>query len=86
MRTHNKEPFKCLDCGKTFKFRYRLKDHQWMHAKERIFDCKKCEKSFKSKQVLQLHYKRIHFGVQKRHECNICGKNVLYLKVVAPNP
>ncbi|XP_044736970.1 zinc finger protein 883-like [Chrysoperla carnea] len=79
---HSKHQYSCSECNKPFIHKYLLRKHQWMHAKQRMFHCKHadCDKSFKSKQVLHLHYKRCHSNDKKREVCNICGKSVVYLK------
>ncbi|XP_044736971.1 uncharacterized zinc finger protein CG2678-like [Chrysoperla carnea] len=82
---HECKQYECKQCGKTFNYRYRLREHQVMHTKERTYHCtatKDCLKSFKSKQVLHLHYKRCHSGQKKREVCNVCGKSVINLKSV----
>lgn len=81
MKTHYGNSYSCDDCGKSFNYRYRLREHKASHSTQRSFLCVKCHKAFKSKQVLQTHYKRCHLGEKKRDICKCCGKSVVNLKV-----
>ncbi|XP_070551556.1 zinc finger protein 660-like isoform X1 [Ptychodera flava] len=65
-------PFKCTECGKTFKRKYHLKIHQLIHAQERPHSCNQCGKKFTQSSNLNTHLKT-HSKIQP-HECEICGK------------
>jgi len=61
---------KCQLCDKMLKIK-SLNDHlNNVHAADKKFQCKICQKSFKSAQYLNSHA-RIH---NKVHECDICSK------------
>ncbi|XP_068121252.1 zinc finger E-box-binding homeobox 1-like isoform X2 [Hyperolius riggenbachi] len=38
--------FKCLECGKAFKFKHHLKEHTRIHSGEKPYECSKCKRRF----------------------------------------
>ncbi|XP_070497897.1 zinc finger protein 429-like [Chironomus tepperi] len=60
----------CQICHKMFKFRCMNSHLRSFHATEKQFQCKICDKQFKSKKLLSTHEK-IH---NKQFKCEICDK------------
>ncbi|XP_044215996.1 zinc finger protein 628 [Thunnus albacares] len=65
-------PFRCLDCGKSFRWSSRLTHHQRSHNNERPYRCNLCPKAFKGSSAL-LYHQRSHSG-EKPYKCQDCGK------------
>ncbi|XP_042310115.1 uncharacterized protein LOC121923616 [Sceloporus undulatus] len=66
------KPFKCSDCGKSFRMKDKLVRHHKTHTGEKPYGCLDCGKYFSTKYGLFRHH-RIHRG-EKPYECSYCGK------------
>jgi uncharacterized Zn-finger protein len=67
--------FECiyLNCARKFSYKWMLERHYNSHFCFKLFKCKVqgCDKSYKSKENLQLHVQNIHEGV-KPYTCSYC--------------
>ncbi|XP_050297346.1 zinc finger protein OZF-like [Anthonomus grandis grandis] len=74
MKNNNCElvEWNCSECGKSFKYLYKLKNHMRSHTNETPFKCTECEKEFRFEQNLKRHI-ALHTGV-KKFKCDECGK------------
>ncbi|KAF7235532.1 hypothetical protein EYD10_17642 [Varanus komodoensis] len=70
-----KEPYKCLECGKSFSQKANFTCHQRTHTGEKPYHCLECGKSFSQKRSL-IEHQRIHTG-DKPYKCLECGKSFI---------
>ncbi|XP_046983953.1 zinc finger protein 345-like [Schistocerca americana] len=71
-RVHNEmRPYRCGDCGKTFKFRTCLVAHTRIHTGQKPYECDICGTSFGRSHILVEH-RRQHSG-DKPFKCNVCS-------------
>ncbi|XP_070586149.1 zinc finger and SCAN domain-containing protein 22-like isoform X2 [Erythrolamprus reginae] len=62
----------CLECGKSFKQRFDLRQHRYVHTREKPYACTMCEKCFRHPSNLHVHL-RTHSG-ERPYQCLECGK------------
>ncbi|XP_058056601.1 zinc finger protein 287-like [Anopheles bellator] len=67
----------CTFCGKTFRNKSTLVNHEKTHDTNEEFRCAICEKRFSNKGNLKVHTQRLHGQAPSRQnpcECPVCGK------------
>ncbi|XP_050194958.1 zinc finger protein 239-like [Myiozetetes cayanensis] len=67
------KPFRCLECGKSFRKSSDLLSHLHIHTGARPYTCRECGKSFRHSSNLRIH-QRIHTG-ERPYRCLECGKS-----------
>ncbi|XP_058023722.1 zinc finger protein 91-like [Ahaetulla prasina] len=71
-RTCTREkPYKCKECGKSFRLSKELTSHHRIHTREKPYKCMECGKGFSLRNNFTRH-QRIHTG-EKPYKCMECG-------------
>ncbi|XP_048225331.1 zinc finger protein 211-like [Perognathus longimembris pacificus] len=69
---HGVKSHKCDECGKAFRRRRTLVQHQKIHTGEGLYECSECGKTFTYKHTF-IQHKTVHTG-EKPFECSDCSK------------
>jgi len=73
LETHSCVLYPCDVCGKEFNSIDGVTQHKKRHADLGTYNCQLCEKPFKSKSSLKMHYITSH---GEKIPCHICGKEI----------
>ena len=66
--------FKCDPCGKFYKGKRSLFEHnKWVHGEQKMYTCNACGKSYKRRNSLYFHEKSVHEGLHNFY-CELCNK------------
>ncbi|XP_070243057.1 zinc finger protein 419-like [Bos mutus] len=64
--------YKCSECGKAFRKKYKFTEHWRVHTGEKPYLCSDCGKFFRQSSSL-IHHRKVHTG-ERPYECCDCGK------------
>ena len=67
------ETYKCSFCRQGFSSVYKVKQHEYLHTREKPFACSRCTKKFSQKGNLKKHIETVHEQIT-RFNCSFCGK------------
>ncbi|XP_059222409.1 zinc finger E-box-binding homeobox 1 [Stomoxys calcitrans] len=76
---HPNNEFCISCCNRTLYSRRQISDHLLVHSDPKIFDCKRCNKSYTSIDGLRGHIYSMHANRMK-FKCNLCSKRFLHQK------
>jgi hypothetical protein len=68
----HKKLYKCEECAKTFKYKYRYIMHNRRHTGEMPFHCDICDKGF-AVETFMVYHRRIHLD-ERPFKCDECTK------------
>ena len=71
-----KSVHKCSTCGKLFRTKRRLNDHQMIHTGEKPYCCEICRNSFAGQDYFKIHVS-MHAGEigEKPFYCDLCDRS-----------
>ncbi|XP_050079138.1 zinc finger protein 845-like [Anopheles maculipalpis] len=72
VKNESKSAISCEFCGKTFKFKATLRQHEQIHYGIKQHECEMCHRRFLHKSTLKCHL-RLHTG-EKPYKCSYCPK------------
>ena len=73
LRKHTSIPLVCPQCGRQCASKASLREHIEVRHENKRYECKECQKVFKSNSAFHLHKRRLHQGVVG-HKCDICNQ------------
>ena len=69
------KPYICGYCGKSFRGRSYLREHETLHTKKADYECLQCDRKFTRARELRYHEQK-HDG-NEPYSCNICDKRFI---------
>lgn len=73
-RKKKKIPNQCMECGKFLASPGGLKRHIFRHLNLKPHPCELCGRKFAETGDVKKHIRLFHLKLQKKFQCNICGK------------
>ena len=73
LETSRYQRFNCQLCNLKFRTKFALSAHIYTHTDGKVHKCGRCQKSFNSTYLLDVHEKT-HNKAQMGHQCGECGK------------
>ena len=80
------KPHKCKIGSKAFSLEGNMRRHKMTHSEDRLFQCSECSRTFKNKENLKVHVKRIHLKILS-FKCQDCHSQfTTNVESLAKNP